>query len=180
MRFLSIRAPFPRPARRRLVVPVFLLGTASVVACGSDSPTDPVRPPVSPVPTFVRLESEPGDFVGGGQTYAYTQSNALIKVGETDHLEFSVYGAELWVGDMIIFKPLRVGTSIDLPRCDYSYNVPSFALSGGSRGCRTSRTTVMIDSVSYYDNQLITLDMRFEQHCDGAVPALRGTIHWNG
>jgi hypothetical protein len=26
--------------------------------------------------------------------------------------------------------------------------------------------------------ELIAIDLRFEQHCEGAAPALHGQIHW--
>jgi hypothetical protein len=36
----------------------------------------------------------------------------------------------------------------------------------------------VIDSISYVDGQLKSLDMRFEQRCEGASGVLRGQVHW--
>jgi hypothetical protein len=37
----------------------------------------------------------------------------------------------------------------------------------------------VIDGVSYSGAILTGFDLRFEQHCPGAKPALHGKIHWS-
>ena len=36
----------------------------------------------------------------------------------------------------------------------------------------------MVDSVTYSGTSLASIDLRFEQHCDGAGTAVRGKVHW--
>jgi len=36
----------------------------------------------------------------------------------------------------------------------------------------------VVDGVTYSGATLTSLDLRFEQHCEGLAPALHGQIHW--
>jgi hypothetical protein len=51
--------------------------------------------------------------------------------------------------------------------------------SGNGRGCNNLNGWFVVDSVSYSLGQLTAIDLRFEQHCEGAVAAQRGVIHWS-
>ena len=54
------------------------LALTAAAGCGNDSgSTGPHGPPA---PNHVRLQSDAGDYIGGGQTYDYTQANAIIHV----------------------------------------------------------------------------------------------------
>src|SRR6185369_13952748 len=35
------------------------------------------------------------------------------------------------------------------------------------------------DAVEYANGVVTSMDLHFEQHCEGATAALRGTIHWS-
>jgi hypothetical protein len=48
--------------------------------------------------------------------------------------------------------------------------------SGQGRGCNVLSGSLVIDSVSYQAGLLQAIDLSFEQHCEGAAPALRGRI----
>ncbi|MBE7159006.1 MAG: hypothetical protein INR62_11340 [Rhodospirillales bacterium] len=49
---------------------------------------------------------------------------------------------------------------------------------GEGRGCNTAQGWFAVDQISYASNgDLVSLDLRFEQRCDGGLP-LRGKIHW--
>jgi hypothetical protein len=50
--------------------------------------------------------------------------------------------------------------------------------SGQGRGCNTLQGWFVVDSVSYQSDSLKSIDLRFEQHCEGMTPALHGQIHW--
>jgi len=45
-------------------------------------------------------------------------------------------------------------------------------------GCNTSIGWFAVDKVVYLGDTLTTLHLRFEQHCEGQVPSLRGELHW--
>ena len=46
------------------------------------------------------------------------------------------------------------------------------------RSCSTLTGSMRIDNAMYIGGELAVLDLRFEQHCEGAGAALRGQIHW--
>ena len=48
-----------------------------------------------------------------------------------------------------------------------------------SRGCNTLTGWFMVDSVTYQDSRLASIDLRFAQHCESGVSALRGRIRWS-
>jgi len=50
--------------------------------------------------------------------------------------------------------------------------------SGDGRGCNTLTGWFVIDSVTYSAGSLASIDLRFEQHCEGVPAALHGAIHW--
>jgi hypothetical protein len=167
-----------------------LLCIAAVSAgCGKDSPgvTEPPPPPPPPpvvpepvlTPNFVRLESDAGDWVGDGRAYNYTQANAVISVAATGGtLRVGINGDEYWGGDFeFLASTIQPGTYTGLQR---SRDATKGGLnwSGEGRGCNTILGSVTVDSVTYAAGALATLDLRFEQHCEGKAAALRGTVHW--
>jgi len=161
-------------------------------ACGKDSPgvtnpppapPPPPPPPVVPepvkTPNFVKLQSDPGDWVGDGRAYDYSRENALISMtanGGTVHI--GIDGDEHWGGDVeLLTSTLQPGTYSGLQRTRDA-TTGGLSWSGEGRGCNTVSGSVTVDSVTYAAGALSTLDLRFEQHCDGKTAALRGTIHW--
>ncbi len=64
----------------------------------------------------------------------------------------------------------------------YPFQVPAnggLSWSGEGRGCNTLTGWFVIDDIQYQDNTMQSIDLRFEQHCDGAAGAAHGQIHWN-
>jgi hypothetical protein len=52
------------------------------------------------------------------------------------------------------------------------------AMSAHNIACNTLSGWFVIDKVSYVGETITELDLRFEQHCYGMAPALRGQLHW--
>jgi hypothetical protein len=132
---------------------------------------------------YVYLTSGAGDYIGQGLSYTYTQANAQLLVTATDgHLSVGVGGNENWSGNfqaMTGVTQLRPGYYGNLQR--YPFHNAVFGgldFSGQGRGCNTLQGWFVVDSVAYSNGALAAIDLRFEQHCEGAVPALRGKIHW--
>jgi len=162
---------------------------------------DPTRPPgpVNPVPAglwqppagatptgvnYVYLLSDPSDPIGAGSTYTYTPANATVGL-QTSNGELTVSvgtanGLEWWIGD---FKPMNTLSALQV---GYYAGAGRFVnptkggldWSGNGRGCNTLRGWFAIDHVTYAADSITTVDLRFEQHCEGVTPALHGAMHW--
>lgn len=139
---------------------------------------------VAPEPNYVRLQSETGDYIGQGRTYAYSQTNAVLSVTASGgHLSVGISGDEGWGGDFQVpntLSQLEPGTYTGLRR--YPFHDPAvggLSWSGEGRGCNTLTGSFTITSVTYVNNALSAIDLSFEQHCEGGAPALRGQIHWD-
>ena len=160
----------------------------------TSAPPGPVNPPPAnlwrpaagatpPTGNYVYLTSEAGDFIGGGSTATYTQANATLSLDASNgHLGVRVDGNQDWTGNfqaMTALGALRPGYYADLRR--YPFHNPAkggLDWSGEGRGCNTLASWFVIDSIAFSGNALASVDARFEQHCEGGAPALRGQIHW--
>lgn len=158
-----------------------LSATAGTLTGASSRPFD--ISPLEGAPVYVRLQSDAGDYIGTGHTYGYTQASAVITVTATgNHLSVRVEGAQQWVGEFQApsgLSQLEPGEYTDLQR--YPFHAPAqggLSWSGEGRGCNTLLGSFAIDSITYDADILTAIDLRFEQHCEGGTPALRGTIHW--
>ncbi|HYR99643.1 MAG TPA: hypothetical protein VEO58_11545 [Gemmatimonadales bacterium] len=162
---------------------------------------DPTRPPgpVTPVPAglwhpapgetpttgnFIYLRSDPGDYIGGGVNYTYTPATATVALTTSPgRLTVAVGGSNVFdswdgvFGAMNTRSTLEVGYYPDLERF-VNPTRGGLDWSGAGRGCNTLRGWFAIDQVTYTADTVTAVDLRFEQHCEGATPALRGAIHW--
>jgi hypothetical protein len=145
------------------------------------------QPPAGATPAtgnYVYLQSDTGDYIGAGSTHLYTQATAAITTTTgTGLFNLRVEGDESWSGD---FKAkdaltrLEPGTYSDLTR--YPFHDPAIGgldWSGEGRGCNTLTGWFVIDSVTYTGTVITAIELRFEQHCEGAAPALRGKLRWS-
>ena len=182
-----------------LVIPISI--SCALISCGS-GPTSPNVAGPTPIPShlwsppsgatpdtgnFIYLASDAGDFVGDGETVLDTPGNTQISAqASTVHLIFQVRDTTL--GNTITTGILYAMNAI--PRFERGYYfVPSGPVLGnGSRsglewttqghGCDSISGWFTVDQVSYTGDTLTSIDLRFEQHCDGAGPALHGAVHW--
>jgi uncharacterized repeat protein (TIGR01451 family) len=171
-----------------------LRGRIRVVANDTTSPPGPVEPPPaglwSPAPgatpdsgNYVYLQSDVGDYIGGGRTYTYTGSNATFSLDAIgSRVSLAVNGSESWSADfqgMTGIARLQPGYYGDLRR--YPFHNPvkgGLSWSGEGRGCNTLRGWFVVDSVAYDAAGLASITLRFQQNCEGLVPALRGKLSW--
>lgn len=143
-------------------------------------------PPSGSTPSagsYIYLASDPGDYIGAGRTYAYSRATASLAVSANGGtLSINVDGDQNWRGSFAAMKTLtqlQPGYYADLQR--YPFHNPvkgGLDWSGEGRGCNTLRGWFVVDAVTYAGTQLRSIDLRFEQHCEGGAPALRGKIHW--
>ena len=132
---------------------------------------------------YVFLSSTQGDYIGGGRTYLYTPATANLTVRTSpSYMSMSVRGDQEWSGDfqaMSSVSELRPGYYSDLSRYPFNNALKGgLSWSGEGRGCNTLSGWFAVDAVTYKSGVLTSIDMRFEQHCEGGASALRGQIHW--
>jgi len=182
-------------------------GSAPATPAAPVTPVTPVIPPPPPPPppplkypipsglwsapanalpasgNYIYLQSDSGDYIGGGRTYSYTNANALINVTATGlQLGISVNGNQNWSGSLLLPSDagnLQAGYFDKLTRAPFSDKaVGGLEWSGEGRGCNTLTGWAVIDSVTLVDNVPTAIDLRFEQHCEGGSASLHGQIHW--
>lgn len=158
--------------------------TATAMSLASATSTAFEVNPWIGIPTSISLQSDPGDYIGGGLTYQYTEADAIITVDASGgHLNLRIAGDESWFADFQVpnsLTQLEPGMYSNLTR--YPFHDPAvggLAWSGEGRGCNTLTGWFAIDDVTYRNGSLAVIDLRFEQHCEGQSAALRGTIHWD-
>lgn len=133
--------------------------------------------------SYIYLQSDKGDYVGQGQTYLFTPSGANIAVTANKNvLDVAVNTDTWWNANFAIpdsNKILVKGLYTGLTRYPFhNTKVGGLDWSGDGRGCNQETGWVAIDDVTYKSGVLQSIDLRFEQHCEGGAPALRGKIHW--
>jgi hypothetical protein len=163
-------------------------------AADSTQPPGPVMPPPNtlwrPAPgatpasgTYVYLVSDSGDRIGQGQTRTYTEASATFAFGGSGaHLELTVANDfEYWIGDfqpMMRMSRLEPGYYGNVRR--WPFHNPArggFSWFGNGAECAELTGWFAVDAVSYKDEAVQALELRFEQHCEGATAALRGQVH---
>ena len=130
------------------------------------------------------MHSEPGDYIGAGQDWSYTPANATITAaGNESRVGFGVEGGGTWwTGDFEADSGhlLLPGTTFQ-GATRYPFNSsssPGMDVSGDGRGCNTLTGSFTVNEATYDSGQLTGISITFEQHCEGAAPALTGTLEW--
>jgi hypothetical protein len=143
------------------------------------------QPPAGATPAtgnYVYLVSDPGDWVGSGRTYTYTPSNATLTTQSgLRFFQMNVLGQESWTGNfygMNAIEVMQPGYYGEIQRPGGNPTRGAIDWSGEARGCNTISGWFVIDSITFAGGNLASIEMRFEQHCEEATPALRGKIRW--
>jgi hypothetical protein len=134
----------------------------------------------------VYLQSDRGDFIFQGKTKTYTPLDSVIEVGDIgmtpvgNRFDIAVKGDEEWTGSfqtMSSLSDLRPGYYGNLIGFPINPALGGLSWSGEGRFCDMTGWFV-IDSVTYAGNSLDSIELRFEQHCEGVAPALHGLVRW--
>lgn len=132
--------------------------------------------------TLIQLQSDAGDYIGQGDTYVYDRANALITARATGaRLELSAWGTRHWTASFRLpdgMTRLQPGTFANLARESAGSPLGGLDWGGDGRACNSLTGTIVIDEAVYTGDALERLDLRFEQHCEHAAPALRGRVRW--
>lgn len=136
--------------------------------------------------TFLSMESAPGDYIGQGRSWHYTLADgtwsaryeALGAGAQAVSVSFQTAGT-FWHVDFAAppGQPLRTGTYENARRFPFNDAQPGLSVDGDGRGCNelTGRFVIhdlVLGATGFVDRLRAT----FEQHCEGASPALTGEI----
>jgi hypothetical protein len=135
--------------------------------------------------TRLIMNSDPGDYIGQGQGYSYNPTDATLDAaGTPEQFSFSVQanGGDWWEGE---FTPSQGqiftsgSTWTGAARAGFQGGAPGMDIDGDGRGCNTVSGQFQVIEASYTpDGAMQTFAVQFEQHCEGAQPALRGEFDW--
>jgi hypothetical protein len=128
-------------------------------------------------PATVEMHSDEGDFIGQGGSYSYPGEGGRVQVlGNRElitasagpwHLEFSAPEG----------RSLTPGEFADARRYPFNGSRAGLNVSGDGRGCDELTGEFRISASSFdAKGRLRSLRLSFEQHCEGAPPALTGSV----
>ena len=152
----------------------------------SPVPTNLWAPALSTTPAgnrYIVLVSDPDEMAGKGRNYQYTLANATLSVTCTGRrITEAVNGGQTRRGDfegMNSITELQPGYYAEVHRHPF-HNPAKGGLnwSGEVGGCDLLSGWFAVDRISFANNELTSLVLRFEQRCEGGVLALRGKIYW--
>jgi hypothetical protein len=145
------------------------------------------------VPTsgsFLYLNSEVGDYVGGGTEQLYTTANSkftgLLDQGG-DYFRGSAiqFGhVQAWYVDIAAPRghPLAPGSylgAVGALSGSRPARSPGLEVYGGGGGCNTLTGSFDVDELSFTPSGRVSVfQATFEQHCEGAAPALFGRFRF--
>ena len=149
----------------------------------SDSTTVTVRLyDVNDPRTRVSLRSTAGDYIGGGRSYSYDESNATIQATLSGALRVSIDGAEGWTARVAVPSnaPWSAGMYPAAMRYPFQNPLrPGLDFSGEGRGCNRLTGWFEIIELEIVDAQVTRLAADFKQHCEGGSAFLFGAIRFN-
>jgi len=165
--------------RRRIVV--LAVGCAGLLALGGIAVAGLVKASSG----SLTLASDAGDFIGQGQTAAFSSpSDTFLVNGNGNAMRVDVHPAdypnEFWQLELAApaGRQLTPGTYANAARWPFqSAAQPGLSVFGDGRGCNTLTGSFTVLSAVYGPyGYPINFDATFEQHCEGFAPALRGEV----
>jgi hypothetical protein len=160
-----------------------VLGSAASAEAAVTLPPGSIAVPSSG--TFLYMNSEPGDYIGQGIEQLYTSDDSTIRGSLPQgggYFSASVIQGNYdhwWYVDIAAppGEPLVEGSYTGALRYPFNDGAPGLSVSGDGRGCNTLTGQFDVNEISYASTgELLVFDATFEQHCEGADPALYGRI----
>lgn len=135
--------------------------------------------------TFIYFDSQPGDYIGGGQQAMYTLADGTISAsGSTNHVTLRFNGGSTWwYLDFAQASGQDLGVGMFERAARYPFQSPTqpgLSVSGSGRGCNTlTGRFEILEFTLKPDGSLKNFAVDFEQHCEGGTPALVGVVRYN-
>jgi hypothetical protein len=132
----------------------------------------------------ISLRSEPGDYIGQGESWNLTEVDGKFTATvakKRNGVSITFQGDDRWDLEFVApeGKRIELGTYNTATRAPFnSPTKPGLSISGAGRGCNklTGRFDVRQIAYSKSDDGIERFIADFEQHCEGAKPALAGTV----
>ena len=142
---------------------------------------------------WLRIAGQPGDFVSGGLTHFMTQQDGAFDIVTLRDLDTNgtpdgaflrfTGGGQTW---SLEFSTLRTGQAFGTGTWSGAQRAmmatsphPGLDVSGNGRGSGSLTGAFTVRRFSATGSTLNSLVVDFEQHSDGAVPGLTGTLNYN-
>jgi hypothetical protein len=135
--------------------------------------------------TFIHFDSQPGDYIGGGVSRTWTLADGTMTARRiSTGVEVSFNGGlTYWWLDFVppAGQGLVVGSYESAARYPFqSPTQPGLSVSGSGRGCNTLTGRFQVLEIEIdADGVVRHFAADFEQHCEGAPPALFGVVRFN-
>jgi hypothetical protein len=135
--------------------------------------------------TRMDLQSDPGDWIGGGVNSSYDETTANITAsGTREAVSFSVNGydgtymtADFVPGKNDILVPGSTYTQAS--RAPFANGGTGLEVYGNGRGCNDLSGQFTVTDINFDPaGNLLDAGVTFVQHCELGVPALRGSFQW--
>lgn len=134
--------------------------------------------------TFLKFTSEPGDYIGGGQTLTFTPTdtgfNSMIS---TDNREIAIHlspSSSFWSLHLAAPAGTKLLPGIYDGATRWPFQAPptpGLDFSGDGRGCNTlTGRFEVLEAVYAPFGYVERFHAKFEQHCEGGTPALFGEV----
>ncbi len=147
-------------------------------------------PGLAAAESTLTLDSDPGDYIGQGQSYLYNDDTAFFTYSRNYDNGISVRIRNLpgdpwlsWNFDMAAPGDVEIQPGVYPGAERWPFQAvenPGLSFSGQGRGCNTLSGSFEVYEVTYEsDGSVSSLAASFVQHCEGAPPALRGEIVFN-
>ena len=161
-------------------------GAGAPAPAPAPTPTTPGEPR-QPVPGAwsLRMTSDAGDYIGQGQSWTHgPTTDKLSAWGSPTLVRLYLTNSEGWWDGNFAAPPgqqLTQGVTYEnAHRYPFNDNSPGLDVTGYGRGCNESTSRFTLDHLAFDpDGTLRTFQVTFEQHCENAQPALRGTWTFN-
>jgi hypothetical protein len=131
----------------------------------------------------VTMYSDPGDYIGGGTQQEFDNTNASFSgTVSTAGINLSVSGGTSGLAWSFVIDPppgasFHVGYYPKVQRAPFrTAGYAGLDITGDGRGCNTDSGTIDIRDMAVSGSTITRLDLLYEQHCEGGIPALFGQV----
>jgi hypothetical protein len=138
--------------------------------------------------TLLTLASQPGDYIGQGQQRTLAAADGWFSANSNfdNGVSLSFHGNDpsvWWYLDFAAPGHLRLAPGVYEHATRFPFQAataPGLSVSGEGRGCNTLTGRFEVFEATYGPSgEVLTFAADFEQHCEGAGPALSGSIRYN-